>query len=122
LYLDRYGKHPDKYVSIMPNSGFDVVVSFDVFEHMEDGQVSEMLALSHRTLHLLANINRTPGIPGHINLKSDEEWIRFINNSGFEFDRSGTERLRALYLRLRPEATDAWDKNLFLFGSRVRLS
>lgn len=119
LYLERYGKFPKQYVNSLEQAicreSFDVFLSFDVFEHLTDEQIKVVLDGVPHIPTLFLNISRSRGIPGHINLKSDRSWIRFMENLGYHFDFSDTEKTRNLYQLLRPGSPDQWNKNLFIF-------
>ena len=116
LYQQHFGRFPERYRSSIPCSiPFDLCLSFDVLEHLSDLEISTFLAQVKQTPDLLVNISREKWIPGHINLKSDEQWIAFFAKQGFSFDRHTTTRLRAEYLNLRPQGEDKWHQNLFLF-------
>lgn len=118
LYLERYGRHPDRYATTLDAAltgrRFDLMLSFDVLEHLRDEEVSTLLKQMHGVPELLFNISRVRSIPGHINIKSDRAWIRFFERHGWQLDRPGTDRLRARYLELRPGGGDLWHRNLFL--------
>jgi len=119
LYLRRYGKNPEKYHSSMAAlSGrrFDLLVSFDVLEHMRDEEIAGLLSRIPRIPEVLVNISRVRSIPGHVNLKPDRAWARFFESRGWHFEQERTRALRASYLRLRPDGGDLWHRNMFLFG------
>jgi SAM-dependent methyltransferase len=120
LYRNRYGLYPEKYVDSLQNpacqQAFDVFLSFDVFEHLTDDQISLVLKAVPHIPQLFLNISRTRGIPGHINLKSDRQWIQFIETNGYAFDESATKKIRDLYASIRVGSPDRWDKNLFIFS------
>jgi len=119
LYLQNYGKYPDKYVNSLVNplcqEAFDVFLSFDVFEHLTDAEIADVLKQVPLIPTLFLNISRTRGIPGHINLKSDRSWVQFMQTLGYAFASSETETMRKLYVSLRPDVSDGWDRNLFVF-------
>lgn len=118
LYLTHYGKCPEEYVAHPENAGnrrFDLLLSFDVFEHMPDEKIEALLSATRDIPELLVNISRERRIPGHINIKSDRRWIGFLAAQGFEHDVETTTSLRRAYAAHRPGSPDLWDKNLFLF-------
>lgn len=118
LYMERYGRNPQKYVRTLDElrtRDFNVLMAFDVFEHMTDDEITALIGQVKRIPELLLNISRTRGIPGHINLKSDRRWISFMRDLGYGFQEERSRELRSLYTKLRPGAPDQWDKNLFLF-------
>jgi SAM-dependent methyltransferase len=118
LYMKRYGRHQHNYVRTLDELStrdFDVLMAFDVFEHMTDEEITALIGQVKRIPELLLNISRTRGIPGHINLKSDRRWISFMRDLGYGFEEERSRNLRSLYAKLRPGAPDQWDKNLFLF-------
>lgn len=118
LYQEHFGRYPDRYIdslSAIPMSSFDAFLAFDVFEHMRDDEIGRLLDQVKEIPDLLLNISRTRGIPGHINIKSDQSWIRLMEGFGYSLEKTRTEALRKKYLHLRPGAPDRWDRNLFLF-------
>jgi len=119
LYQDRFGKFPEFYVNSLSSKlcqkPLDVFLSFDVFEHLTDQQIVEVLKNISHIPTLFLNISRTRGIPGHINLKSDRSWITFIQSQAYEFDKSQTERMRSFYSTIREGSPDQWNKNIFIF-------
>lgn len=118
LYLKKYGKYPSKYIRNLDETDlgtFDLLIAFDVLEHMHDEEVSRLVNEVNAIPELLLNISRARGIPGHINIKSDQDWIFFIQAQGYAFEAERTRTLRNLYARLRPGSPDQWDRNLFLF-------
>ncbi len=121
LYLRHFGKHPERYLTSLEEAAagsYDVMVSFDVFEHLRDEEIAQLLARPWRVRRLLANISREPGIPGHINIKRDAAWLDFFTRHGWTLDDEGTAQLRALYRRLRPGGEDLWHENMFLLAPR----
>ncbi len=122
LYLQHFGKYPQRYLTSLEPAladSFDVMVSFDVFEHLRDQEVAELLARPWKVRRLLANISREPGIPGHINIKSDRAWVDFFARHGWQIDEAGTKGLRDLYRKLRPGGEDLWHQNMFLLAPRA---
>lgn len=118
LYLKMYGLYPQKYVRTLEEVStrdFDMLMAFDVFEHMTDDEISSLIGKVKRIPELLLNISRARGIPGHINLKPDRLWISFMRDLGYGFEQERSRDIRSLYSQLRPGAPDQWDKNLFLF-------
>jgi SAM-dependent methyltransferase len=121
LYLQHFGKYPERYVGSLEQAAagaYDVMVSFDVFEHLHDEEIAQLLARPWQVRRMLANISREPGIPGHINIKRDAAWVDFFARHGWRLDEAGTEQLRALYRGLRPRGEDLWHQNMFLFAPR----
>jgi len=120
LYKEKYGGHPEKYVNSLQNpicrESFDVFLSFDVFEHLTDEQIGAVLKAVPHIPQLFLNISRTRGIPGHINLKNDRQWIKFLESHGYLFDERATQKIRDLYASLRVGSPDCWNKNLFIFN------
>lgn len=122
LYLEHYGQHPDRYLTSLDHASekaYDLLIAFDVFEHMRDDEIASFLNMISSVPELLLNISRTRGIPGHINLKSDRAWISYMKMHGCCFEEKRTLKLRHLYSQQRPGSPDRWDRNLFLF-SRVK--
>jgi hypothetical protein len=123
LYVRRFGKNPEKYhssIAALSPRPFDLLVSFDVLEHMRDEEIAGLLKQIPRVSEMLVNISRVRSIPGHINLKPDRSWIRFFESHGWINERDRTDALRAHYLRLRPDGGDLWHKNMFLFSQAVK--
>lgn len=118
LYLERFGKNPAKYLSsidTLPDVRFDVMISFDVLEHMRDEEIAGLLGQIPRIPEILVNISRVRSIPGHINLKGDRAWLHFFESLGWVFELDRTARLRGRYVQQRPDRGDLWHQNLFLF-------
>jgi SAM-dependent methyltransferase len=125
LYFSHFGKNSDLYYSdlnLLKDMKFDLLVSFDVFEHMNDAQIHDSLRCFNQVPELLLNISRNKYIPGHINLKSDQGWIDFMNKQGYEFSIEKTQKIRNLYLQKRPQAQDLWNKNIFIFKKQEILN
>ena len=121
LYLQHFGKYPERYLSeIPPSPDFGLFLAFDVFEHLKDAEVAQLVEKTEGIPLLMLNISRQKGIPGHINLKSDDQWIIFLQAQGLSYLKERTQALRALYLALRPGGPDLWHKNLFLFAGKSR--
>lgn len=118
LYLQHFGKHPTHYLPNLDNSNlkeYDLLLAFDVLEHMKDDEIAGMVKQVSEIPELLFNISRTRGIPGHINIKSDRAWIAFMKEQGYSLEERRTLDLRKLYSKKRPGSPDLWDRNLFLF-------
>ncbi|MHB8742009.1 MAG: class I SAM-dependent methyltransferase [Sulfuricaulis sp.] len=118
LYIKHYGKYPDRYLARLEDAGdrhADLLLSFDVLEHMRDEEIENLLAKTKKIPEVLVNISRQRGIPGHINIKPDRQWIAFFKSRGFSFADARTRELRKIYETLRPGCPDLWNKNLFLF-------
>lgn len=120
LYKENYGEHPQNYVNSLQDpicqESFDVFLSFDVFEHLTDEEIGAVLKAVPHIPQLFLNISRTRGIPGHINLKNDRQWIKFLESQGYFFDELATQKIRDLYASLRVGSPDRWNKNLFIFN------
>lgn len=122
LYLEHYGKNPGRYMASLDDAvakKYDLLLAFDVLEHMRDEEISQLINKVHLIPELLFNISRTRGIPGHCNIKSDRAWIAYMKKLGYHFDEKRTQKLRQLYAQLRPGSPDRWDRNLFLFCREV---
>lgn len=119
LYAERYGLNPDRFVNSLSDplcqEKFDLFLSFDVFEHLKDDQISKVLGQISQIPTLFLNISRTRGIPGHVNIKSDKAWIQFFEQRGYIFASDESEKMRALYSSLRPGSPDQWNRNMFIF-------
>ncbi len=125
LYLRRFGQRPEKYFSsieALSRRKFDLLISFDVLEHMKDEEIAGLLHSIECVPEMLMNISRIRSIPGHINLKPDRAWIRFFESHGWIFQPDRIAALRIHYLRLRPDGGDLWHKNMFLFTSATLAS
>lgn len=119
LYLAHYGRNPERYLSNLEVAAArknDLLLAFDVLEHMRDDEIVRLIEKAHAIPELLFNISRTRGIPGHINIKSDRAWVGFMKEYGYKLEEARTQRLRQLYAQLRPGSPDRWDRNLFLFS------
>ena len=118
LYLKHYGKYPQKYVKSLQecsDTKFDLFLAFDVFEHMADKEIRLLLQKINWIPTLFLNISRVKNIPGHINIKNDRKWIKFLKKEGLHCFEAATIRIRKHYARLRPGSPDLWDKNIFIF-------
>lgn len=119
LYLERFGGYPERYVTDLRElemKNFDVLIAFDVLEHLRDGEIARMLERCWPIPELFVNINRNWRIPGHINLRTDRSWIRLFARYGFRLKEQLTATLRARYRELRPGCPDQWDRNMFVFS------
>jgi SAM-dependent methyltransferase len=119
LYLSHYGRYPERYVRTLDavaDRSFDVVVLFDVLEHLADVQISDLLRRIPTVPEMLANISREPSVPGHINIKSDADWLEFFGSRGWRYEDVRTAELRRLYLEHRPKGQDLWHENMFLLS------
>lgn len=119
LYLEHYGRYPERYLASLDDAVAkkdDLLLSFDVLEHMRDDEIANVLYKVHSIPEVLFNISRTRGIPGHINIKSDRAWIAYMKAQGYHFDEKRTHKLRQFYSQQRPGSPDRWDRNLFLFS------
>lgn len=116
LYLEYFGQHPHMYVTEMPDCNFDVLVAFDVLEHMTNDEIKHLIKSTPHINEYFFNISREKGIPGHINIKTDKEWIDFFDTIELHLDKQLTQTLQESYKKMRPQAEDAWDKNMFVFS------
>jgi SAM-dependent methyltransferase len=120
LYLKHYGRYSHMYVTDLADVDLprmDVALSWDVSEHLTDEEARTVLRTMTPTPEIASNISRTKGLPGHINIKNDAQWIKLFGEAGLTLDVQGTRALRDLYKELRPKCPDAWDKNIFLLKS-----
>ena len=118
LYTSKYGKHPEHYIENLDKVKgleFDLLLSFDVFEHMTDEQIDSILAETGKIPCWFVNISRDQRTPGHINIKNDRQWIVFFKKRGFVFDAILSKILRNRYKELRQGCPDRWHKNMFVF-------
>ncbi len=118
LYLERYGKYPQRYFESLDecaSKDFDLFIAFDVFEHLNDSEIKVLLKEVRRLPVLFLNISRAKSIAGHINIKSDRQWIKFLKGEGLAYNPEKTGEIRERYLALRPGAPDKWNENIFIF-------
>ena len=118
LYNNKYGKYPERYVDSLEsiaNHTFDLLLSFDVFEHMTDDQIDSIITATKNIPLLFLNISRDRRTPGHINIKNDSNWICFFEKRRLTFDSKLTGQLRNRYKAIRQGCPDHWDKNMFVF-------
>jgi SAM-dependent methyltransferase len=119
LYLERFKGDESLYVDSiesLKDKSFDVFLSFDVFEHMTNKEISTLLKQLPKVTHLFVNISRSKFIPGHVNLKSDEQWISFFKQNDYKFNNERTNTIRDKYLSIKPNGEDLWHKNIFVFS------
>ncbi|MBT8525956.1 class I SAM-dependent methyltransferase [Polynucleobacter paneuropaeus] len=119
LYLEWFGKNPDLYFQTIEEvilKEVDVLITFDVFEHMADQEIDLLLEKCKSIPNYLFNISRNRRIPGHINIKSDHAWLSFFKRHNLTLDDQNTNYLRNYYLKLRPNHQDLWHKNLFVLS------
>ncbi|MBT8552449.1 class I SAM-dependent methyltransferase [Polynucleobacter paneuropaeus] len=117
LYLEWFGQNPNLYfreIEEISLQDIDVLVTFDVFEHMTDKQIDLLLEKCKSIPNYLFNISRNRLIPGHINIKSDSAWLSFFGRHNLFIDEQNTNHLRNCYLKMRPIHQDLWHKNLFV--------
>ncbi|MEI8631927.1 class I SAM-dependent methyltransferase [Vibrio sp. PP-XX7] len=117
LYKKNYGKNITKYQEKLSNinlKDIELIVSFDVFEHMTDEQIESFFIETREVDTYLLNISRQNGIPGHINLKDDSQWKSFFEKNGLQIDLDKTNLARETYLDISYNPQDGWDKNIFV--------
>ena len=105
LYMEHYGRYPDRYLSNLDDAVAkqnDLLIAFDVLEHMRDDEISTMLDAVRSVPELLFNISGARGIPGHVNIKSDRAWITEMKQKGYGFEAARTHELRRRYGQQRP--------------------
>ena len=69
---------------------FDLVASIEVMEHIEDDKLISFLTnLKCKYFHFSSTPNKTDFDEawGHINIKSEDEWIALFEQCGFKLDR-----------------------------------
>lgn len=118
LYTTTFGRYPERYANnldVVARQDFDMVLSFDVLEHMTDEQIETVIRLLDRVPLWFVNISRDRRTPGHINIKNDKKWVEFFQKNGLAYDKPLTEHLREHYAQLRQGTPDRWDKNMFIF-------
>ena len=70
---------------------FDLVASIEVMEHIPDEKLIPFLTnLKCKYFHFSSTPHKTDFDEkwGHINIKSQEEWVQLFENCGFKFDRA----------------------------------
>ena len=70
---------------------FDLVASIEVMEHIEDDKLISFLTnLKCKYFHFSSTPDKTDFDEawGHINIKSEEEWIALFEQCGFKLDRN----------------------------------
>ena len=118
LYLKHYGKYPFQYVQHLNDikgKKYDLFLCFDVFEHMNNEEIVQLLGTTTAFSTFLLNISREKYIPGHINIKSDSQWIHFLEQYGLSYQVTLTDTMRSKYKTLRSDAQDKLDQNMFVF-------
>jgi len=124
LYLINYGANPNKYLrekKQLTEIPWDLCVSFDVLEHMENIEIEETFSYEGNFNKLFLNISREKHIKGHINIKNNDDWISFIENIGYSFNEIETDLVRNSYLNLKHQGEDKWNENLFIFVKNHKL-
>lgn len=119
LYIQNYGKYPDRFLLEMDQAldqPYDLFLAFDVFEHLTDDQIKDIISATEGIPDYFLNISRNRSTPGHINIKSDKKWINFLESTGLRLNDSMTDFLRKSYADLHSECPDLWNKNIFLFS------
>ncbi len=70
---------------------FDLVASIEVMEHITDEKLIPFLTnLKCKYFHFSSTPDKTDFDEkwGHINIKSEKEWVALFENCGFKFDRT----------------------------------
>ena len=118
LYKKKYGTNPEKYLKEkyeLKSKSWDLFLSFDVLEHMNNFEIEELFVNNIIVKKLFLNISREKHIKGHINIKTDCEWIKYFEYLEFTFNEKETQNVRDYYLTLKPDGADKWNKNMFIF-------
>lgn len=121
LYLERFGHFPEYYVSRLSAvnlAHFELLLSFDVLEHMTDAEIVELIEASSPIPELFVNISRNRRTPGHINIKSDRGWQAFFERHGLCVCEETTRAVRETYMQLRPGCQDLWNRNMFVLSRK----
>ncbi|OGK39910.1 hypothetical protein A3A74_05500 [Candidatus Roizmanbacteria bacterium RIFCSPLOWO2_01_FULL_35_13] len=89
LYPDINFRVQDMEKPLREKSNFDLVVAFDVIEHLENpklGIKNAFRCLKKGGFIILSTCSDTPGIstdPSHINIKSPSKWKEILTQAGF---------------------------------------
>ena len=79
---------------------YDAIYSTEVFEHMTDKEINEVMPMLYSVCGKYFYFTSTPHASqdpafdiewGHINLKRKEQWIALFKRHGFDFLRDSTE-------------------------------
>jgi len=78
---------------------YDAIYSTEVFEHMTDEEISEVMPVLSQVCKKYFYFTSTPHATtpewdaewGHINLKTKEQWIALFARFGFDFLRDARE-------------------------------
>jgi len=85
----------DNGVTIIPfeSRHYDIMFAFDVFEHMEDGEINKSLYMFSPNLLLIRipcsingkdfHLDVSRRDPTHINCKTKDDWLAFFKKAGF---------------------------------------
>ena len=82
---------------------------------MNNFEIEDLFVNNIIVKKLFLNISREKHIKGHINIKTDCEWIKYFENLEFTFNEKETKNVRDYYLTLKPDGADKWNKNMFIF-------
>jgi SAM-dependent methyltransferase len=118
MYASKFGKYPNLFVKDLSKvrlEDFDLLLAFDVLEHLTNQEVRMLLRTTHAIQEVFVNISRACWIPGHINIKSDRKWIKLFESEGLFLETEVTDYIRRRYRELRPSRPDIWHKNIFVF-------
>lgn len=98
-YWDEHigGVFKDRFINcpkIRMNQWFDVIVSIEVFEHCTDEQIRQYLwDVSCNCQYFVFSSTSEHDTPefdeewGHINVKTQAQWVKLFREYGFELDR-----------------------------------
>lgn len=117
LYKNKFGQNIFNYKTQLLEidlNNIELIISFDVFEHMTDEQIEIFFEQTKKINMYLLNISRQKGIPGHINLKNDNEWEALFKRNGLMVDTDKTNLVRKTYLDISINPRDEWEKNMFV--------
>ena len=82
-------------------------------------QIIDSISKMKNIKYFLFNISREKGIPGHINIKNDDEWVDIFHSIGLKFDKEFTKNVRTKYKNIKPDLSELWQKNIFVFKTSL---
>ena len=96
------GIEPGRYIlgELKTHSSYDAIYSTEVFEHMTDEQIEDVMPVLSYACNKYFYFTSTPHASqdpawdiewGHINLKQKEQWVAMFARHGFDLLREATE-------------------------------